>query len=70
MTSVEQSVSLVDHTLADMAKWYAKDRVPKGFRDCDPLVLRSVKRLSGGDWRRCVVESPMSVVVHRSIMWT
>lgn len=50
--------------------WYDDDeRVPTAFARCHPLVIAQARRMSGGDWRRCVVESDGGIVVHHDAKW-
>jgi len=67
---VMQSVQLADDVIRDAVKWYQDNPIPQAFRDLHPAVLRTVTRISGGDWQRCVRNEDGSVTVHNTRRWT
>ena len=70
MARVSDTTTLA-RTVTDRAvKWYADNGVPKAFRNVDPVILKEVIRLNGGDWRRCITDGDGSVIVCRNVQWT
>lgn len=69
MARVGDVVDAAEQIARDAARWYADNEVPQAFRGLHPRVLATVRRLSGGDWQRCVVDIDGSVVVHNSRQW-
>lgn len=69
MPRMSDVMTLDGATEAAAVAWYADERVPPAFARCHPLVVAQARRLSGGDWRRCVLDDAGSIVVHHSPMW-
>jgi hypothetical protein len=61
---------LADVNIDQALAWYANDdRIPSAFESCHPLVIAQARRISGGDWRRCVRDTDGGIIVHAEPKW-
>jgi len=65
---VGNASGLHEVVLTNAAGWY--NQVPKAFLGADPMVLQTAKKLSGGNWHRCIAERDGSIIVCRTVVWT
>lgn len=58
---------LHETVIQQAAGWY--DEVPKPFKKADPLVLATARKLSGGNWHKCIIDPDKSIIVCRNVVW-
>jgi len=69
MPKLGETTGLDQKFIEDAAKWYRENHIPQAFRDLPKILLKEVKRLSGGQWNRCVVDEFGSVTIYNNPQW-
>jgi len=65
---VGSASGLHDVVLNNAASWYAQ--VPPAFLKADPMVLTEARKLSKGNWQKCIVDRDGSIIVCRTVVWS
>lgn len=69
MAKLGESTGLDQKFIDQAVEWYAENHVPQAFRDLPKILLKEVKRISGGQWNRCVVDEFGTVTIYNHPQW-
>lgn len=69
MVRVDQSAAPAEQLLSQSVRWYGELRVPQAFRGLPGPVLDHLIAVTGGDWRRCVIDEDGVVMIYNGPAW-